>query len=108
METFDRLNQLETRLVAKQWRLWCFGILGIAFLWLLFFAYFSPNRPVCYHDDVDHFYYGSIGSDISSGLPLKVLQVLPTLFPEHLPEGGARDYTAVSYTHLTLPTIYSV
>lgn len=77
METWDRLTPLESRLYARQFR--CASVLvviGSLLLMLLLWA-FAPNRPVDYKSDLEHFYYGSIGSDISSGLPLKVLQVLP-------------------------------
>jgi len=98
METWDRLTPLESRLYARQFR--CASVLvviGSLLLMLLLWA-FAPNRPVDYKSDLEHFYYGSIGSDISSGLPLKVLQVLPKMFPEYLPEGGARqDYTVFGF-----------
>lgn len=35
-----------------------------------------------------HFKYGSIGAELASGMPLRILRVLPTVFPEHFaPEG---------------------
>ena len=47
------------------------------------------------HDDpVEHFKYGSIGSDVETGFPLHVMEVLPTMFPEYLPEGAPHDWTA--------------
>jgi mono/diheme cytochrome c family protein len=55
------------------------------------------NRPVAYTDVVDHFKYGSIGSDIENGIPLRVLQVLPRMFPEYFPPGGPQDYTAFGF-----------
>lgn len=97
METFDRLNNPETRLLSLQWRFWCFAALALAILMLILFSIFSPNRPVSYSDDLEHFYYGSIGSDISGGLPVKVLRVLPEMFPEYLPEGAVADYTAFGF-----------
>jgi len=44
-----------------------------------------PNSPVRYSDDSLHFKYGSIGADYDNGLPLRVLQVLPEMFPALLP-----------------------
>src|SRR5262245_7641146 len=34
----------------------------------------------------DHFKYGSIGSEPAAGVPYWIWQVLPEMFPEHLPE----------------------
>jgi hypothetical protein len=58
---------------------------------------YPSNRPVTHDDIVEHFKYGSIGSDVDNGLPLRILQVLPRMFPEYLPEGGPRDYTAFGF-----------
>lgn len=61
-------------------------------------AVLPPDRPVEYADPETHFFYGSIGSDIAGGLPLKVVQVLPDVFPEYLPpRNGQRDYTAFGF-----------
>lgn len=64
----------------------------------LFLSYrYSPNRPVVYSGAEDHFKYGSIGSDIENGLPLRIIKVLPRMFPEYLPEGAPRDLTAFGF-----------
>jgi mono/diheme cytochrome c family protein len=63
---------------------------------MLYFRY-NPDRPVTYDDIEEHFKYGSIGSDIENGLPLRVLQALPRMFPEYLPAGKAKDYTAFGF-----------
>jgi hypothetical protein len=60
---------------------------------------YSPNRPVRYADDAEHFKYGSIGSDVENGLPLAILQVLPRAFPEYLPTGAPRDYRAFGFIY---------
>ena len=57
---------------------------------------YSPNRPVTYSDPAEHFQYGSVGTDIENGLPLRVLQVLPKMFPEYLPKGTLPDGTPFS------------
>jgi mono/diheme cytochrome c family protein len=58
---------------------------------------YPSNRVLTYGDIEEHFKYGSIGSDIENGLPLRVLQVLPRMFPQYLPEGAPRDYTAFGF-----------
>ncbi len=52
--------------------------------WLL-----GASAPQRFEDDVEHFKYGSIGSDNAErGLPYWIFTVLPEVFPEHLPPGG--------------------
>ena len=58
---------------------------------------YAPNRPVTYSTVEEHFKYGSIGSDIETGLPVKILMVLPRMFPEYLPEGAPQDLTAFGF-----------
>jgi cytochrome c5 len=58
---------------------------------------YTSNRPVTYEDILEHFKYGSIGSDIENGLPVRIIQVLPRMFPEHLPAGAPKDYTAFGF-----------
>lgn len=56
------------------------------------------NQPVTYDDLTEHFKYGSIGGDVENGLPLEVMKVLPTAFPEYLPAGSTKkDYTAFGF-----------
>ena len=97
-EPFNRLTPKESRLHARRFRRACLlTVLGVGGMFVLFNA-FAPNRPVEYETAQNHFFYGSFGSDISGGIPLKVLQVLPHVFPEHLPEGAeSRDYTAFGF-----------
>jgi hypothetical protein len=70
-------------------------VLLALFLWLSY-AY-SPSRPVVYADPLEHFKYGSVGSDIENGLPLAILRVMPRMFPEYMPEGAPRDLTAFGF-----------
>ena len=63
-------------------------------------VYYARNadRPERHADVLDHFKYGSIGSDRPPlGLPLEVLVALPELFPRHLPPGAPRDLTAFGF-----------
>lgn len=98
MESFQRLTIEQSRRQARRFRFFSGLVVIIAAGLLLFFHVFPPNRPVDYESEEDHFYYGSIGSDISGGLPLKVVQVLPVMFPEYLPKGAEQqDYTAFGF-----------
>src|SRR5215475_668159 len=55
-----------------------------------YFAYqqiMRPHLPV-YASDEDHFKYGSIGNDGTSGVPYPIWAALPQLCPQHLPGPG--------------------
>jgi hypothetical protein len=67
---------------------------------------YSPNRPEDFADIREQFKYGSIGSDYvnifnpqeeGNGLPLEVMKILPRMFPQYLPAGGPKDYTAFGF-----------
>ena len=98
MEAFKRFSLDESRAEARRFAIGCVIAALIALVLGLVLNRFAPNRPVKYATDKEHFYYGSIGSDVSGGLPLKVMQVLPAMFPEYLPKGSKRrDYTALGF-----------
>ncbi|MEM1299234.1 MAG: cytochrome c [Pseudomonadota bacterium] len=93
----DAYSPPETRLFAAQFRKWC---IVVGFVWVavfLFLRSYPIDRPVERVTEVEHFYYGSIGSDRSSGLPVEIIRVLPVLFPQHLPVGAPRDLTAFGF-----------
>lgn len=58
---------------------------------------FTRNVPVDYDDIGEHFKYGSIGSETSSGLPYWIWKVIPELFPENFP--GPGGYAAFGFLY---------
>jgi len=99
MELWDRAPSPLTRRYAQDLRQWAQIIAVLFLIALVVFDSFAPNRPVERASELDNFFYGSIGADIGRGLPVKVLQVLPATFPEHLPAGAPRDLTAFGFIH---------
>jgi hypothetical protein len=97
MELYDRATPQENRLFARRLGCWMVAVVLAAFCAALVLNRFAPNRPVERESDLEHFYYGSIGSDISGGLPVDILLVLPGLFPEYLPPGAPQDLTAFGF-----------
>ena len=93
----DPLTPVEAAHRQRAIRNWLVGIGILVLLVALVASRYASNRPVTYSNILDHFKYGSIGSDIENGLPVRILQVLPRMFPEYLPEGGQRDYTAFGF-----------
>jgi len=75
----------------------CLLVASLVILCVLFIARpFFKSGPVVYDDPVEHFKYGSVGSDnLQNGLPYWVFQVLPEMFPEHLPQNGMGGWRAL-------------
>jgi len=55
---------------------------------------FTRTEPVTYADPVEHFKYGSIGSEPVNGIPYWIFQALPRMFADKLPPGAPTDYRA--------------
>lgn len=68
----------------------CVGVVALL-------IHYAPNRPEKYDDPLQHFFYGSYGSDRESGLPYRIVIALPRLFPEYLPSGAPHDLTAFGF-----------
>ena len=76
--------------MTGRWRTACIALLGLlSFVGLAdiviggIAAYrFTRSGPALESSNVDHFKYGSIGSEPESGLPYWVWKALPGLFPE--------------------------
>jgi hypothetical protein len=70
--------------------------IGLYALWRL-----TQDRTPHYADAAEHFKYGSIGAELSSGLPYWVWQALPRLFPEAFE--GRPDYSAFGFLYEDAP-----
>src|SRR5919109_1335364 len=46
------------------------------------FGRFGADSPVAYRDDLDHFKYGSLGSEHEFGIPYWIWRALPELFSD--------------------------
>jgi hypothetical protein len=49
---------------------------------------FGADTPVAYEDDLEHFKYGSLGSEHEFGVPYWIWRALPELFKDKLPQPG--------------------
>lgn len=72
--------------------------IGVTLLYMRSEAW-TRGTPVAYEDEVDHFKYGSIGSEGSSGIPYWAWQALPRMFPEEF--NGRNDYSAFGFLYET-------
>jgi mono/diheme cytochrome c family protein len=73
------------------------GLLVVAGLVLA--VKYSGQSTERYADPVEHFKYGSIGSEVSSGVPYWFWQALPRIFPEKF--DGRLDYAAYGFLYET-------
>ena len=62
--------------------------------WLL--GRFGADTPVAYKDDLDHFKYGSLGSEHEFGIPYWIWRALPELFHDRLP-GDSTGWRSVGF-----------
>ena len=58
-------------------------VLLVAGAWLV--GRFGADRAVAYQDDLEHFKYGSLGSEHEFGIPYWIWRALPELFQDKLP-----------------------
>jgi mono/diheme cytochrome c family protein len=85
---------------TKQFRLRIlFGVLLVVFLLGVYLYWrICPEVPERFGADTDHFKYGSIGADNTDrGIPIWLFQVLPEMFPEHLPASDKTGYAAFGF-----------
>jgi hypothetical protein len=75
------------------------GLVAIVLGGVVYFR-FTRNGTPHQLSEVDHFKYGSIGSEPASGLPYWVWQALPALFPEKF-KGG--DFSVFGFLYETDP-----
>jgi mono/diheme cytochrome c family protein len=57
---------------------------------------FGADTPVVYKDDLEHFKYGSLGSEHEFGVPYWIWRALPELFEDKLPQAG-RGWESVGF-----------
>jgi hypothetical protein len=88
-----------------------FGIVAVIVLALAILAgavligRFGADTAVAYRDDVEHFKYGSLGSEHEFGIPYWIWRALPELFNDKLPgkKNGWRSVGFVFEKGKTLP-----
>src|SRR4030095_14123558 len=72
-------------------------LLGVAVLaGAVLLGRFGADRPVDYQEDVEHFKYGSLGSEHQFGVPYWIWRALPELFQDKLP-GDRNGWQAVGF-----------
>jgi cytochrome c5 len=78
------------------------GVVAVAAFGAILFAgavllgRFGADSPVDYQDDLDHFKYGSLGSEHEFGIPYWIWRALPELFSDKLP-GNKNGWQSVGF-----------
>ncbi len=91
-ESFDQATDVERyrrnrRFRYLYWFLFFIFSVGVYLFWV-----FVPETPERFTSIDDHFKYGSIGSDnIERGLPARIINVLPGMFPDYLPDADGES-----------------
>lgn len=59
----------------------------------------SRNDPETHAGIMEHFKYGSIGSEGNQGVPYSLWLALPRAFPQHLPKGRGQGYERLGFIY---------
>ncbi len=71
--------------------------LGVMALGASAVAALAPTRVGAQDDILSHFKYGSVGTEVSVGLPYPIWRVLPVLFADKLPNRPGQGYEKIGF-----------
>jgi len=100
-DDMSAVQRIEAGMRRRRWR-WALAILVLVILLGIYlYGHFSPiNKTESYANDLDHFKYGSIGSESENGLPVAVWKALPKLYPEVF---KGSDFSVFGFLYETAP-----
>lgn len=102
----EPVTAVEAWRLRRNWKVNLLAALAVILLVLLLAALIvgicvlrriSDNSTPHYADIVEHFKYGSIGAEPSSGIPYAIWKVLPVLYPDEFQ--GRDDYSAFGFLY---------
>ena len=76
---------------------WLLALLVLFVLGAIVYWRFVPEIPRDYTSIEEHYKYGSVGTEMATGIPYWIWRVLPEMFPEYLPDGGKGGYGALGF-----------
>jgi mono/diheme cytochrome c family protein len=90
MMIYDPPTPVERVMARKRWIR--FVVVLVVVLAALYYLIFVNQYIVAYHDDIDHFKYGSIGSEPVNGIPILVFKALAVMYRDELGPTGYRRF----------------
>ena len=72
-------------------------LLVVAVVGLRIYDFFLTDEPKLHADVIEHFKYGSIGSEAAGGVPYWLFMVLPEVFHDLLPGGPGEGYARLGF-----------
>jgi hypothetical protein len=87
---YDPPTHAERVLARHRW-IRCFIVL-LLLLSAVYYLVFVNQYVIAYRDDVDHFKYGSIGSEPNLGLPILVFKALTVMYQDRLGPTGYQRF----------------
>jgi mono/diheme cytochrome c family protein len=81
---------VERVLTRNRWIRWLLVLLVV--LTALYYLIFVNQYVIAYRDNLDHFKYGSIGSETVNGLPILVFKALAVMYQNELGPTGYRRF----------------
>ncbi|KMW58821.1 hypothetical protein AIOL_003801 [Candidatus Rhodobacter oscarellae] len=101
---YDRPTPIEAYENTRRWwwRLVWFLLIALLLIW-----FFSKEWVIAYDDEVEHFKYGSIGSEGNQGLPTPILQALPVIYKDELGDQGFAKFGLIQEEGHDLPIGFS-
>ena len=87
---YDPPTPVERVMARKRWIR--FVVVLVVVLAALYYLIFVNQYVVAYHDDIDHFKYGSIGSEPVNGIPILVFKALAVMYRDELGPTGYRRF----------------
>jgi hypothetical protein len=99
---YDPPTPVERVLARNRW-IRC-GVVLLLILAAVYYLVFVNQYVVAYKSDLDHFQYGSIGSEPVNGVPTLVFKALPVMFRDEIGPTGYRRFGLLYETeHSELP-----
>ena len=102
---YNRLTPVEAYENRRKWwfRLFWLIVIGL----LVYFFIIRSEYEIAYDDELEHFKYGSIGSEGNTGLPTPILQAIPVIYKEELGDKGWERFGLLTEEGHDLPIGFS-
>ncbi len=101
---YDRLTPVEA---YEKKRKNIFRVIWLIVIALIIVWFLRTDWVIAHDDPVEHFKYGSIGSEGNTGLPTPILQALPVLYKDRLGPNGFGAFGMITEPGKDLPIGFS-